>query len=89
MPHFVYMIECINNTYYTGYTTNVERRYKEHELGTIKCRYTRSFPPKKLAAFWKFKNKSAALRREACIKQLPRFEKQKLVEVYNRSEPRT
>ena|SRR3990167_814814 len=79
MSHYVYIIHCINNTYYTGYTTNIERRYKEHREGSDKCRYTRSFPPKKLAAYWCFDTKSDALKEEARIKKMPREEKIKLL----------
>lgn len=79
MPHYVYIIHCINNTYYTGYTTDIRRRYKEHEQGSEKCRYTRSFPPKKLVAYWSFDNKSDALKKEAEIKKLSRDEKIKLI----------
>lgn len=79
MPHFVYIIECNNGSYYTGYTTDVKRRYQEHELGSAKCKYTRANPPKKLIAVWNFKNKSAALRFESKIKLLPRKEKEKMI----------
>lgn len=74
------MIECINGSLYTGYTTDVERRYIEHLSGSIKCKYTRSFPPKKLAASWDMGTElSAALRFEKYIKQLDRAEKQKIL----------
>lgn len=77
--HYVYMIECKNGTYYTGYTTDIVRRYKEHEKGTEKCRYTRSFPPKKLAYVLEFENKSDALKKEAEIKKLSKIDKIKLI----------
>ena len=77
--HYVYLIECINNHYYTGYTTDIERRYKEHQKGTQKCSYTRSFPPKRLVRFWCFDTKSEALKEEARIKKLTRSDKIKLV----------
>ena len=77
--HYVYLIECINNHYYTGYTTDIERRYKEHQKGTPKCSYTRSFPPKRLVAFWCFDTKSEALKEEARIKKLTRTDKTRLV----------
>ena len=78
MPHYVYILECTNGSYYTGYTTNVARRYQEHQSG-INCKYTRSFPPKKLMAFWTFDNKSDALRFEIKIKSLTKKEKEALV----------
>lgn len=79
MPHYVYIIECQNKSYYTGYTIDMDRRYQEHVQGSHKCSYTRSFPPKKLAAFWIFDNKSDALKMEAKIKKLSRPQKIALI----------
>lgn len=81
--HYVYIIECSNGSYYTGYTTDIDRRYKEHAQGTSKCRYTRSFPPKKLIAVWSFENKSDALKKESEIKKLSKIEKIKLASNVN------
>ncbi|OGT43205.1 MAG: hypothetical protein A3F13_03330 [Gammaproteobacteria bacterium RIFCSPHIGHO2_12_FULL_40_19] len=79
MSHFVYMLECNNGNYYTGYTTDVTRRYQEHQAGSAKCKYTRAFPPKKIVAVWTFDNKSDALRHEAKIKSLSKKDKIKLI----------
>jgi len=81
MPHYVYILECENGSFYTGYTTNVERRYLEHQNGSIKCRYTRSFPPKRLVANWELESRSLALRVEARIKKLSRCDKEELLDV--------
>ena len=83
MGHFVYMLECSNGSYYTGYTTDVERRYKEHQAGSKKCRYTRSFPPVKLAAYWQFATRSDALVVENDIKKMSKLEKQQLIKAWN------
>ncbi len=80
MTYTVYIIECVNNHYYTGYTTDLMRRYKEHIKGTSKCRYTRSFPPKRLVAFWCFNTRSEALKAEARIKKMTRMQKIKLIQ---------
>jgi len=37
MPYYVYILECKNDRYYTGYTTDLERRYQEHVEGSPKC----------------------------------------------------
>lgn len=87
MSHYVYIIECINNSYYTGYTTDLDRRYKEHQAGHPKCRYTLSFPPKQLLTYWIFDNKSDALKEEARIKKLTRKEKEALI--HSRTENAT
>lgn len=77
------MIECSNGAYYTGYTTDIERRYKEHQSGSKKCRYTRSFPPKKLILTLFFSDKSEALKKEAEIKKLSRDEKKDFISNLN------
>ena len=83
--HTVYILHCVNDTYYTGYTTDIDRRYQEHVNKSDKCRYTRSFPPKRLSAFWYFDDKSTALKEEARIKKLSRIEKEKMIIEYERN----
>lgn len=78
--YFIYILECSNGAYYTGYTTDMERRYQEHVEGTLKCKYTRAFPPKRIAACWKIKgNLSEILKLEHAIKKLSRQEKHHLI----------
>ena len=84
MSYYIYIIECTNNSYYTGYTTDIERRYEEHVQGSSKCKYTRSFPPKRLAAFWEIdKSLSEVLAIECKIKALSKKQKTKLIEQPN------
>ncbi len=79
--YFVYILECSNGSFYTGYTTDLTRRYQEHCSGTDKCKYTRSFPPKRIAAAWQIgTSQSAALRLEKKIKTLKRSDKIKLIQ---------
>lgn len=74
------MIECSNGSYYTGYTTNIHRRYAEHVEGSLKCKYTLANPPKKLAANWLLNvTLSDILRIEYAIKKLSRKHKLELV----------
>lgn len=78
--YVIYIIECTNGSYYTGYTTDIERRYAEHIDGSIKCKYTRANPPKKLAASWEFEaTLSDIFRIEKAIKKLSKQEKHALV----------
>ena len=78
--YFIYILECSNGAYYTGYTTDIKRRYQEHCDGSLKCKYTRSFPPKRIAACWKIKSDlSLALKVESEIKKLPKIRKLDLV----------
>ena len=79
--YMVYILECSNGCYYTGYTTDMKRRYQEHVDGSSKCKYTRSFPPIKIAACWTIKsgNASTALKIEKNIKLLSKEEKTMLI----------
>lgn len=80
--YFVYILECSNNAFYVGYTLDMTRRYQEHCAGSAKCKYTRSFPPKRIAACWTFKSDAVtkALQLELLLKKLSRAEKEILVD---------
>lgn len=79
--YYLYILECSNGAYYSGYTTDMERRYAEHQSGSIKCKYTRSFPPVKIAATWEFEESlSYVLRCEHQLKKLSREVKRLLIE---------
>ncbi len=78
MAWYVYMLRCGDGSLYTGSTTDVERRLREHQGGTG-ARYTRSRPPVTLAYAEEAPDRSAAQRREAAIKKLPRAQKLKLI----------
>lgn len=79
--YWVYILLCENNTYYTGYTTNLDRRYQAHVEGTGRCKYTRSFKPVRLAQSWKIEgDRACAMRIERYIKTLSRSEKECLIE---------
>tara|TARA_B100000749_G_C18340757_1_gene428923 strand:+ start:585 stop:920 length:336 start_codon:yes stop_codon:yes gene_type:complete len=78
--YYLYIIECQNNAYYTGYTTDIKRRYREHCNGSSKCKYTRSFPPKKLSAYWSMQLSLAeVLKLERAVKQLSKVQKKDLI----------
>jgi putative endonuclease len=73
-PWFLYMIECVDGSIYTGVTVNVESRYIAHCQGTG-ARYTRSHPPIKLLGYETHPDRSAASKAEYRIKQLSAGEK--------------
>lgn len=78
--HYVYVLQCENGSYYTGYTTDIARRYQAHLNGTAKCKYTRSFKPVNIAQCWStFENKSEALKIERFIKKLSKQKKETLI----------
>ena len=77
--HCVYIAQCSNGAYYTGYTTNVAKRITAHNSGKG-ARYTRSHLPVSLVAFWSYSSKREALRAERAIKQLSHAQKVRLIE---------
>ncbi len=80
MNYIVYILECKNGSFYTGYTTDLQRRYQEHAVGSAKCKYTRSFPPKRIAAAIDCGDDlSKALKLEKEIKQLSKSEKTEFI----------
>ncbi len=78
MPCYCYMLECADGSYYTGWTTDPDRRQKVHNAGRG-ARYTRSRRPVRLVFVELEATKSIAMRRERAIKRMTRREKQQLV----------
>src|SRR3990167_7772095 len=77
---WVYILLCDNNTYYTGYTNDLAKRYHSHVNGTGRCKYTRSFKPVAIAQCWQIDgSKSLAMQLEKQIKKLSRKEKENLI----------
>lgn len=75
--NYVYILECSDGTYYTGYTNNIKKRINAHNEGKG-AKYTRGRSPVKLKHLETYASKSEAMSREASIKKLSRLEKQKL-----------
>ena len=74
---FLYLIECqrgLGTVYYAGITTNLERRYKQHQNGTG-ARFTRAHKPLRILGSMPFQDRSTASRAEAALKKLPRSKK--------------
>lgn len=76
--NYVYIVECKDGTFYTGWTTDLEKRIDKHNRGKA-AKYTSSRRPVVLKYFENFVTKEEALRREWEIKKLTRQEKQKLI----------
>lgn len=83
--HYVYIVLCKDNTYYTGYTTDIERRLKAHNNGKG-AKYTKSRSPVSLVYNEIYETKSEALKREYAIKQLTRGKKIELIKSGNTKE---
>jgi putative endonuclease len=77
MP-YVYIVECVDGTLYTGWTVNVEQRVKVHNAGRG-ARYTRMHGPVKLVYVEELPDRVAAQKRELEIKRWPREKKLKLI----------
>lgn len=73
--HYFYVLECHDDTYYAGYTNNLERRVKMHNDGKG-AKYTRGRTPVELIYYETFESKTEAMQAEYRFKQLSRKEKQ-------------
>ena len=81
MPVYVYMVQCGDGSYYTGWTDDVEKRIQVHQSGKG-AKYTRGRGPIKLVWCEQVEDKSTALKREIEIKKWPKSKKEKLILAY-------
>lgn len=72
--YYTYIIRCKDNSLYTGYTSDIKRRVKEHEKG-INSKYTRAKGFEKLEVYFISDTKSSAMKLESYIKKLTRKKK--------------
>lgn len=75
---FIYILLCVDNSFYTGSTNNLDKRFKAHLEGKG-GKYTRSHKPLKIVYSEQFETHSAALKREAEIKSWPKSKKLQLM----------
>lgn len=87
MAWFVYLIECRDDSIYTGITNDVERRYAQHCAGKG-ARYTRAHPPRRLLAAFEHPDRSAAAIEEYRIRHLSPGAKRALRGTARPSTPR-
>ena len=78
--YYVYILQCEDGSLYTGITTDVGRRFREHQGGSG-GHYTRSHRPRKIVYKKGIGTRGAALRREAEIKAWPREKKMRLARI--------
>lgn len=76
--HVVYILECKDQTYYTGYTNRLPYRMKQHQAGKG-AKYTKGRGPLTLRYATSFDTKTLALQEEYRIKQLTRRQKEELI----------
>lgn len=78
MSYFVYILKCQGGRLYTGYTKDLERRFREHLAGRGGM-FTKLNRPVRMVYFETHTTQGAALRREREIKRLSRAEKDELI----------
>lgn len=76
---YTYIVRCKDDSLYTGWTNNLEKRIQNHNDGKG-AKYTRARRPVELVYYEKFQTKQEAMRREWEIKQLTRKDKLKLIQ---------
>lgn len=79
MSYSVYILQCADDTLYTGIATDVDRRLTEHNSSEKGAKYTRSRRPVRLVYREPFPDRSSASRREYEIKKLSRGKKLQLI----------
>lgn len=77
--NYTYIVKCSDNSLYTGWTNNLEKRIQDHNAGKG-AKYTKPRLPVELMYFEIFDTKEEAMSREYAIKQLSRLQKLKLIE---------
>ena len=81
MSHWsLYLIRCADNTLYTGISTDVARRFADHQQGNARAaKYLRTRQPLQLCLQVGIGDRSLALRAEHRVKQLSKADKEALV----------
>ena len=79
MSYYVYILQCSDDTLYTGITTNIKRRVEEHNGSDRGAKYTKARRPVKLLYSENAEDRSSASKREYRIKRMSRIEKLKLI----------
>ncbi|MDD2224629.1 MAG: GIY-YIG nuclease family protein [Candidatus Shapirobacteria bacterium] len=73
--YFLYILQCSDDTLYTGITTDLDRRIEEHNNSKLGAKYTKVRRPVKLVYSQQFTDRSEASKEESRIKKLSRQQK--------------
>ena len=79
MSFWVYIIQCVDGSYYTGHTDNLEQRMGEHDKGAIVSSYTYKRRPLELVFSQEFVSREEALASEQQIKGWGRKKKEAMI----------
>ena len=82
--NYCYILQCSDNTYYTGWTNDLDNRIKTHNDGKG-SKYTRCRRPVKLVYFEEYETKNEAMKREVAIKRLSRAKKEEMIAQFKKS----
>jgi putative endonuclease len=77
--YVVYILKCSDKTYYTGITSNLEKRLLEHNSGVHRDSYTYTKRPLTLEFYAEFTNPNQAIDTEKQIKNWSRSKKEALI----------
>ncbi|MCW9050765.1 MAG: GIY-YIG nuclease family protein [Motiliproteus sp.] len=75
---FLYIIETQSGRLYTGITTDIQRRFSQHQQGKG-AKFFRTDPPSQIRFQQRFGDRSEASKEEARIKKLTRIKKLQLI----------
>lgn len=76
---YVYILKCADNSYYTGFTNNVDERIIQHNQGLLTSAYTYSRRPVELVWVEMFTDPNQAIALEKQIKGWSRRKKEALI----------
>jgi putative endonuclease len=77
--YFVYILKCNDNTYYTGVTNDVQRRFLEHQNGDDVDSYTYKRRPVELVFYAEFSDIRTAIEKEKQVKKWSKAKKEALI----------
>jgi putative endonuclease len=83
---FVYIIEADNGKLYTGITTDLSRRFKQHQQHSGGARFFHTSPARKLIYHESHPDRSSASKREIAIKKLRRSQKLALIQSHTTTD---
>tara|TARA_R110000796_G_scaffold99266_1_gene207296 strand:- start:6 stop:257 length:252 start_codon:yes stop_codon:yes gene_type:complete len=79
MKWFLYVLQCADGSYYTGVTTDAERRVNEHNTSKRGAKYTKTRRPVVIIYLSEYESRSSAQKAEYKFKQLTRKQKEEIV----------
>jgi putative endonuclease len=77
--YYVYILKCIDESYYTGFTSNLENRLTQHQQGKYVNSYTCKRRPIELVFYCEFTNVEIAIETEKKLKRWSRAKKEALI----------